>query len=308
MKKSFVMFLLTLIIESTNSQVWIDRGATWHYNFSFMASGGFEKIVYTGDTIISGNTCQKLSSEQFNFAIDQFGNIIFVGSQLKGENYTYTSGDTIFWLQGNQFFVLYNFGAQPGDRWDVGFTITNSDCSNSLVKVDSIGTSSINGAALRWISISPDTNSIANFYGKAFEKFGSLEGYLFPTNLNSCDSSIIVDYTFYNLACYEDTNFSYINAPNNDCEYLLHLGIYEKLNTNLLSIYPNPSSGIVTIYKSNLQNYHAYIFNQLGLLEKEFSIKEKTESIDLSYLKNGIHTIKFVDENGQQLIKKIVLN
>ena len=170
MKISFLFFLLFLLIKSANSQIWIDQGAVWHYNFSDIGSGGFEKIIYTGDSVISGKSCQKLLSEKFNFVSDQFGIIHFIGSQFIGENYTYQSGDTIFWQQGNQFYVLYNFGAQPGDRWDVGLTTANSNCSNSLVKVDSIGTSTISGTVLRWIFLSPDTNSIANFYGKAFEK------------------------------------------------------------------------------------------------------------------------------------------
>ena len=34
-----------------------------------------------------------------------------------GNHYTSVSGDTVFYLKNDQFYVLYNFGANIGDQW-----------------------------------------------------------------------------------------------------------------------------------------------------------------------------------------------
>lgn len=79
------------------------------------------------------------------------------------------------------------------------------------------------------------------------------------------------------------------------------LGIEENI-TNLSSIYPNPTNGLLNI-KSATPISKVTIYNNLGQLL--FS-SEKIDQIDISTLNEGIYFIKVSDENGQTQTKKVV--
>ena len=49
-----VMFVILAI--SAQGQTWIDTGATWHYEWSYLFPA-FDKIEYVGDTLIQDKDC-----------------------------------------------------------------------------------------------------------------------------------------------------------------------------------------------------------------------------------------------------------
>jgi hypothetical protein len=69
-------------------------------------------------------------------------------------------------------------------------------------------------------------------------------------------------------------------------------------NSQLLSLYPNPSNGIVTInYK---KDYSIRIFNILGevVYLNELSNNDESLTIDLNHLSNGIYMVSVSSEEG----------
>lgn len=298
--KYFTLICLLLITVNLHSQVWIDNGAIWHYNYSGLFGGGFIKISYTGDTLINGQQCQQLNPLKYHFALDQYNNIVFLGTTSQPTEYTYSSGDTVFYYRNNQFFVLYNFGAQPGDTWNLGTDTNQLQCSQSYAHVDSIGTVNINGYSYRWLSLSNASNSSVGIYGKIVERFGAYgtsNSYLFPVE-NNCDSTIIAEFDWMSFSCFEDSTFSLYNTSTSDCEHLL--SINSNYQNSSILIYPNPTNGIIEVNGSNIKSIEVY--NSLGnkIIENKIN-----KIIDLSFKTDGIYLIRVFTDSG--IINKTII-
>ena len=87
------------------------------------------------------------------------------------------------------------------------------------------------------------------------------------------------------------------------------------INTSYLedhiSIFPNPSSGVITIklMDINLSNKLTYeITSLLGQKVQSNTIDNLSTQIDLSNLTNNIYFIKITDHNNNNYVKKIVIN
>ncbi|HET8804304.1 MAG TPA: T9SS type A sorting domain-containing protein, partial [Aequorivita sp.] len=76
----------------------------------------------------------------------------------------------------------------------------------------------------------------------------------------------------------------------------------EENATNLFSIYPNPTNGILNINSTSIIS-EITIFNNLGQLLLTF---ENKNQIDISTLSEGIYFLKIMDENGQTETKKVL--
>jgi hypothetical protein len=79
------------------------------------------------------------------------------------------------------------------------------------------------------------------------------------------------------------------------------LGIEEN-TTNLFSIYPNPTNGMLTINSTSTVS-KITVYNNLGQL---LLTSEKSNQINISSLSEGIYFVKIKDENGQTETKKII--
>ena len=93
--------------------------------------------------------------------------------------------------------------------------------------------------------------------------------------------------------------WTYISSPASSID--------EIKNTSL-SIYPNPSNGIVTI-NSNQDIAHINLYDNKGkaVLNQEYTNKLNQTEIDLSALNNGIYFIAIQSSNGEISTSKIVL-
>ena len=118
--RNLIIILILSFSFSIKSQVWINKDAIWHYEWSGIKGGGFVKIEYEKDTLINGKLCNKLVSIEYDFITNQKNEIIPSGKYPLKNQYTYVNGDTVFYLVNDNFFVLYNFGAKPGDTWNIG--------------------------------------------------------------------------------------------------------------------------------------------------------------------------------------------
>lgn len=78
----------------------------------------------------------------------------------------------------------------------------------------------------------------------------------------------------------------------------LNIGDFEKNN---VSLYPNPTTGFVTI-QSELTIENVMIYNQLGQL----ITTQKTSTIDLSNVPSGIYIVKIQAENSSTTTQKII--
>ena len=96
------------------------------------------------------------------------------------------------------FEILYNFGALPSNTWNLGVDTNSFDCSNSIVKVDSISSIIIGSNPHRILYTSDSANSSVGVSGTIVEHIGSMT-YLFPTPRNC--SGAVVDFYIYSFSC-----------------------------------------------------------------------------------------------------------
>ncbi len=303
-KKAILILTLISFPFIGTSQTWIETGATWHYNWSNISSGGFEKIEYIKDTLIDNKLCNKLTPVNYHFVYDQNNILHLISQDTLESRYTYVNGDTVFHIVNDTFEMLYNFGAQPGDTWNFYTDPNSSQCGPSGVLVDSIGTININNTNYRWIALSSLPNSRISIEGKVIEYIGAMEDYLFPSGKN-CDDGIAIEFNQYDFSCYEDDNFPLYNISNRDCEYyLLVSGISELEST--YRFHPNPTQGNVHISRSSNSEIEIKVHNSTG--KEVYSVFTTKNEIDLNLieLNEGVYFIRIEDGQNQMITKKVV--
>ena len=128
-------------------------GSHWYYTnipSFFSPDQDYVEVICIGDTVVQGKNCRHLQK-------------IYRGSYERDE-FVYSSGDTVFRLGDNdKFYVLYNFGAKPGESW-LSRTAYLDDGSQQIelkVTVDSVAEEMINGQTLRVLYTSTDFHSIS---------------------------------------------------------------------------------------------------------------------------------------------------
>jgi len=248
-----------------------------------------------------------------DFYYDINGILHYWGETKSGENFTYVSGDTVFYFRDNQFFVMYNFGASVGDSWIVSTTNELGYCKDtSSVEVTETGTILINGTSYRYINLKPTPNSFVGLKGKYVERIGCISTgiddlqTLFPSEYQ-CDSlPYEVEFSLFQFRCFEDQSFPLYNLVGEDCEALFdHVGISQN-NKLEITCYPNPTDGIVNMKTSTTENYTIYLYNMCGTLIQSFEIKTNNSVIDISYLPKGIYFFDIRNTQSVRFIKKIV--
>lgn len=309
MKKIIILSIILTSAFTMNAQTsqWIGQGATWYYTWSATTWGGNNKIEYTHDTVLFGKTCQILKTTEYTYVSPgPWLPIILLSTQVLPNNYTYSNGDTVFYLNNNHFSVLYNFGAQVNDRWDLGVDTNGGLCSRSIVKVDSTSSITINSSTHQVLYTSDSANSSVGIYGKIIEHIGSMD-YLFPTGRN-CDPQSWVDFYMYDFSCFQDYTMSYIVVDSAECQNPYHVGM-SKLSRDLdqIQCYPNPVEDKLNIRFFNETNYRINIYNILG--EKMIATKNpmnQSIDIDLSNVAPGIYIATFENSSGEKINKRII--
>lgn len=309
MKKIIILSFIITTAFGTKAQTntWISQGATWFFTWSAASLGGNMKIEYTHDTIVFGKTCQILQTTRYMYGMPGPGlPIVLYDTQILGNNYTYSNGDTVFYLNGNHFNILYNFGAQVNDRWDLGVDTTDCLCSKSVVKVDSISSVTINSNSYRVLYTSDSANSSIGITGKIIEHIGALD-YLFPTGRN-CNPQIAVDFPMYNFSCFQDNTTSYMLVSPAECENPYHVGISElAIGPDKIQCFPNPVEYKLNIDFLTDNIYRICIYNLFGenIIER-INCKNQSLNIDISDLPAGIYIATFENSLGEKVNKKII--
>ncbi len=86
------------------------------------------------------------------------------------------------------------------------------------------------------------------------------------------------------------------------------VGTEEILNTNNLTVYPNPTNGILNLSSTeNIQKVNIYDLKGSLILERNTS-QLNAQTLDVSTLKSGIYVIELVDQTGSKQRNEFVVN
>jgi len=304
-----VIFLLTISLitfSSLKSQNWVSNDAIWHYDF-YVTGAGFYKVLLGNDTTIQNKICQKFITKKYEFWPQPSG-IYIQGAVIDiTPEFTYTSGDTVFYFEKNKFFVLFNFNANIGEEWVISDkTMTGVQGYDTLSRVKVLDTTSvnINGVLKKAILLQTIDGSLLGIDGWVVENIGPIGSqYLFPTGRNS-DSTVVCFEQHY-LKCYQDSLIGLYNPSGIDCEYLLnHVGIDEK-SEQLFTVYPNPTPDIFNIKFSKNGEYKITLYDQNGKIISVKNLSNAEGKINLSGLPNGVYVLKIENDNRNMFTKII---
>jgi len=310
------LLVLLLIFTSTIStaQTWVQPGATWFYEyeqFSTVCYGSLIKYHYENDVQIGGQLCQEFKQTTYSSTWDP------LDSTTTTIGYTYTSGDTVYYWHHDQFFVLFDFGAQIGDSWVISDSLNSNILNDTIcgdtssVTVTDIGTIQLDGSTYRTITLKKDTLSPYILSGTYIERFGKINNssdysqhfFIFPqSDIQNCIPHIIIDWCSIYFDCYFDNSFS-LN-PSGGCGYSVGTKEYQE---NTYSIYPNPvNSDLKISLKDISDDSYIIIYNALGENKYNTKITSTELHINVEHLRKGIYFIKVYTNNNVGVVKKFI--
>ena len=303
MKRTILITTLIFLGIGLNSQTWIASNAKWTFDYWNVGEGGTYTFSYVNDTILLGKECETIKTIKYRYWEDQYGNIHSSEIQLQNQ-YTYSSGDSVFHFYEGNFYLLYDFSASIGDSWIIAVN-DNFPCNDTaIVQVINTGSVIINNMELRTITLETISNSAIGLTGICVEKFGN-EPNNYPDNslgpfpgLQSCPG-FIVDHDMLTFRCYWDDNFETYNPTDLECDYLTEISESSKSN---IKIYPNPTNGELII--ENNEPVFIELYNIYGQIIKQFDLQLSENKINISDLNNGIYIVKIIDQKS--IIIKIV--
>ncbi|NOQ73368.1 MAG: T9SS type A sorting domain-containing protein [Crocinitomix sp.] len=312
MHKIILFFVLSFSFQSTYSQVWVDNGATWHYEFWQPFMSGYVEMNYDRDTTIDGISCQVIETTQYKF-FDGGG---FAGSTIRPIQITYVSGDTVFYRSNGAFFVLFDFGAEIGDTWMISDvpSLEYVDCDEvSVIQVTGTGVMDIAGESYRYLDLEPTSNSPYGFVGRYVERFGLLSTgleqfrYLFPQEVE-CDGipdGGALEFGYSGFLCFEDDSFSLYSPTSSSCTKVVSV----PENSELVDVkcYPNPATNILEISAANPID-QLQVYSSVGEYVMTVNVSEYVAQIDVSTLSRGIYFFDIRLQNGLTVKRKVVLN
>jgi hypothetical protein len=126
------------------------------------------------------------------------------------------------------------------------------------------------------------------------------------------DSTIIPGATYQSYITSQNGDYQVRVTDANGCSSLsavftyLQTGMIENTGSDLLTLYPDPTTGIINLNAGPVcnNNDEVTVYNSLG----KIMMKEKgARALDLSSFTNGIYYIMYQSENLHMIIKKIIL-
>jgi hypothetical protein len=300
--KSTLLFFALVFSSLSFAQNWAPAGAKWHYTYIGFSSG-YVEIANVGDTIIAGQTCQKL---QKTFNGLQFG--VTPTTYIFDTSYTYENNGVVYILEQNQWKTLYNFNAAVGEHWPMAPLPEFGGCTvNSQLKVLATGTKVINAQTLKYLVVdfcNPDLTS-QGFQDTIIEKIGFTGSYMLPFDMCTMAFDGNEGGPF---RCYSDDNFStYKPFYANDCEFLVGLDENQMIE---LTIYPNPSASKFTIEAPLETGQVIALYNLNGQQEFKQDILNSglSQTLEIN-LAPGMYVIHLMGQEGTPLaISRLIVN
>lgn len=290
-------------------QAFAPIGARWYYRpEEQMPDNNLYTFTVSKDTLLGGWTARELACSQWiNGQFQDFPNL---------NKYVYANLDSVFYYIDNQWVLLFNFAAKPGDtiQSKVGYFDIFNGCLGPdqgqiwdfFYKIDSIGIENVGGWPLRVQYVSSICQNTGNCWvmggppGKIVERIGSLRtGYWWGQG-----QICLTTFPGY-LRCYDDGDIHYKgNIGNTPCDFV---------NTNELDDYnfsfsPNPTNGSIFFTFSPLaSNLIFKIFDGFGNTIElgKLMIGDTSFQLQLKPEHSGILYVEFISKSQIKTYKII---
>jgi hypothetical protein len=294
----------------TDSAVWRQSSANFNYPDWYQRD---YKYYIQGDTLFSGNTYHKIFKTVISSYYIMGSNPTFElrsGPTMTDTNkyvgairedlskHVYFLPDTI---TTTSEILLYDFNLNVGDT--LPYSYNNSSYFLGLNYVSGIDSVLVGTQYHKRFKISASgyTNYVSIIEGVG-SAFGLLEMFIDPFEW----SDFLICYSYNGQSVWTDS-IGHPPTYTPDCSLPALAGINEQSQKNQISIFPNPTTGIITIKTHISEKTSIIITDILGKTTYQAAFSSAEKVIDLSQFPRGVYFLKATDSNKISSIQKIVL-
>ena len=283
----------TNIVEDCGSGLVGFSGAEWYYEIQREnGSITYQHLEYAADTTV--NHKEVVVIIRTNTLYDKGEH------QEVTREYLYEEDEVVYWWNRDlhEFTVLYDFGAEEGDEWEIKVGIESIIMHVNVVEQYYYG-----GRLYKLLQVS-DADDL--FSGTIVCGIGHLTSF-FPEKLMTRGK----DYRVEGMRCYWRNGELVFKYGDRDCDEVYeeyHNGIEEdgpSTGSGALTVYPNPTNGVLTIHHSEftIQNSSFRITNLMGQTVQTGSLNAETQQIDVSGLPQGMYFISIGDVTQKFVVR-----
>jgi len=292
--KYHLMYLILLFCSGIlkgqqDTTIFGPLGATWYYSTWVPPyPPSLLKFVSDGDTILNG-----VNARILKFYSGESGVLEPLPSLDK---YVYTSGNKVYYWVEDAFYLLFDFGAQPGDTiysrvedFPISFSCFadfDQGPFDFRYKIDSVGSIEISGEILRTQYVSPIYDPIHIGWvieNPIIERIGQIT--------TSCywwgrGQGCLLGGIPGELRCYEDSNIYFKNNTQFDleCDYV---SATDLISESVNRVYPNPASDMIILHGEP-----AFI-NIYNIFGNQVAAEINNQNVDISHLPSDIYIIHY---------------
>jgi len=277
-----------------DNNIWCPPGATWIYHNYQTLYDGYSVWKYKKDTVFLGVNCKQIEAQHINYYAGP-------GTRMPGiklNYYLYTSKDSVFYYDGVAFNFMYNFSAQIGDSIILKSNSRFSNCDSSfLMQNDTLKVAGIFSDTVNAFWIEKRINIVGNkkwIFGDVLKNIGPIISFI-PEPKFSTGKDCAFSPNYSELFCYSDVLRGSIKFKQNSDSWFCHdietsIQEPEKINSNWISIFPNPASNKLHIQSLAQQNFNYAILDIAGRQVQSGNINVN-DPIDISNIASGLYII-----------------
>ena len=267
-------------------------GNEWYYEIqNDNGSITYQYLYQAGDTIVQDEPTHILVKINTLYDKDLHQDVT--------HEYVYERDGKVYWWNKTleEFTVLYDFGAQEGDEWEI--KVGNESL---VMHVDAVENIEYEGKTYRVLHVS-DADDY--FSGDIVCGIGHLTSF-FPERLMDNGDGLRVE----GLRCYWVEDELVFKPGDEDCDAIyseVH-GVEEdgpSTGSGTFAVYPNPTNGVLAIHHSEFRIHHSefQIANLMGQTLLTGQITTDNQQIDVSSLPQGMYFITFAGETRKFVVR-----
>ena len=272
------------------------QGSEWYYEIlNDDGSITYQYLSQAGDTVVQVEPTHILV---------KINTLYNKGShQEVTHEYVFERDGKLYWWNKTleEFTVLYDLGAQPGDSW-----VIKVGTETLTMHVDAVEQYEYEGRTYKTMQVSDEGDF---FSGTIVCGVGHLSSF-FPERLMTRGKG----YRVHGLRCYWSFGDLHFTINRDDCDAIyadLHNGIEEddpstgSGTAGTLTVYPNPTNGVLFVETRFIasQPTEYRINNLMGQTVLSGNITAETQQIDVSNLPEGMYFITFAGETRKFVIR-----
>ena len=271
-------------------------GAEWYYEIlNENGSITYQYMYQAGDTIVQDEPTHILVKINTLYDKDLHQDVT--------HEYVYERDGKLYWWNKTleEFTVLYDFGAQEGDEWEI--KVGNESL---VMHVDAVENIVYEGRTYRMLHVS-DPEDL--FSGDIVCGIGHLTSF-FPERLMDNGDGLRVE----GLRCYWIEDELVFKPGDEDCD-----AIYSEVHgveeddpstgsgtAGTFTVYPNPTNGVLFVETRRATSLPAetyHITNLMGQTVLSGNIIAENQQIDVSALPQGMYFITFAGETRKFVVR-----